>query len=234
MSSISIYAFSIILPITLIFGIFFVYMSFLILRKRPIIIKSQIFIIPFFGFLIFILILLIFVYILQFLSTVTSFYSNTWLSFLLIPLIIFLILTSKKLFGDFMLNNIEEDTLYDSIFETLKKENIQYEEKRGKILLPSLKSEIKINIQSNFNTGILYFNLKDKKIRNTIYNNLKQILINKTFNKFPIIGLFFLMSGIIILAFSVYGYFLQIQASELNNFTEMFNIFIIWIIISYS
>lgn len=35
--------------------------------------------------------------------------------------------------------------LYESLFEALETENIEYEEKRGEIILPSLDSKIKIS-----------------------------------------------------------------------------------------
>ncbi|WFD09425.1 hypothetical protein [Tepidibacter hydrothermalis] len=167
-------------------SIFCLSLGILILRKKPIVIKGYI-------FTLFITLCYLPMLINPFIYDFLSPYSLVNCAF-----IIFLIFIFKKSFGSITIYNINEDLLYESLSEALEKENVEYEEKRGEILLPSLDSKIKISFHPVASTANVHINLKkDKFLYNQIIKNLKQVLSDKKVDHF-------LLSAITNIACSVF------------------------------
>ncbi|SHK37640.1 hypothetical protein [Paramaledivibacter caminithermalis] len=119
---------------------------------------------------------------------------------LFVALFIFLIFVLKKSFGDYMIFNIEEDILYEALFTALKEEGIEYEDKRGKIIIPYLSSEIKISTHSIFTTANVHLRFKDnKEISMRIIDRVKNILSRKTMDKVPLNAIVYIACSIFLI-----------------------------------
>lgn len=120
-----------------------------------------------------------------------------WMGPFFVLTLVLVILIAKKFAGSLLLINIEEDTLYETIRRVLKTRNVVFEEKRGRILLPSLSLEIKLNCHSSSKSATMDFvsrgaNKFDKDILNDLIHNLTE----KGFNKFPVFGLVYIVSSV--------------------------------------
>lgn len=167
-------------------SIFCLSLGVLILRKKPIVIKGYI-------FTMFIALCYLPMLINPFIYGFSGAYSLVNFAFIILLIFIF-----KKSFGSITIYNINEDLLYESLFEALETENIEYEEKRGEIILPSLDSKIKISFHPVASTANVHINLrKDKFLYNQIIKNLKEVLSNKKVDRF-------LLSAITNIACSVF------------------------------
>lgn len=118
---------------------------------------------------------------------------------------IFLIFILQKSYGDYILFNIEEDLLYEAIFTALEEEGMEYEDKRGKIILPSLDSEIKISIHAIFTTANIHLRFKKNKgVSEKIINRVKNILSNKTIKKVPLSGIVYIACSVFLMMFLIW------------------------------
>lgn len=123
-----------------------------------------------------------------------------FIALLFVALFIFIIFVLKKSFGDYMIFNVEEDLIYDVLFTALKEEGIEYEDKRGKIILPLLDSEIKISIHSIFTTANIHLRLKNNKdISKKLIDRVKNILSEKTLDKISLSGIIYIACGIFLI-----------------------------------
>lgn len=128
-----------------------------------------------------------------------------FINLLFIALFIFLIFVLKKSFGDYMIFNVEEDLLYETLFTALKEEGIEYEDKRGKIILPLLGSEIKISIHSIFTTANIHLRVKNnKELSKKLIARVKNILSRTTMNKIPLSGIVYTACGIFLIVLLVW------------------------------
>lgn len=154
-------------------SIFSLSLGILILRKKPIVIKGYIFT------------LIIALCYLPMLITPFIYEFSSPYSLVNFIFIIFLIFIFKKSFGSITIYNINEDLLYESLFEALEKENIEYEEKRGEIILPSLDSKIKISFHPVASTANVHLKFKkDKFLHNQVIIHLKEVLSDKKVDRF--------------------------------------------------
>lgn len=126
--------------------------------------------------------------------------STDWISLLFVAFFILLIFVYKKSFGDCSIFNVEEDMLYESIFIVLEEQGITYEDKRGKISLPTLNGEIKISIHSIYKTANLHLRLKENnEVTSDIIHGLKNILSEKKMKKIPITGIVYIACSIFLM-----------------------------------
>jgi hypothetical protein len=144
--------------------------------------------------------------------------TKDWLGILFLAFFIFLIFIYKKAFGFITLFNVDEDLLYESIFNILKGKNIVYEEKRGKIILPSSNSEIKISTASAFKTAQIHFKLNNNPDLDTaIIEELRRNLTQKTVAKFPLVGVVYVICGLFMFVVLIGLFFMLYNVSKKHN-----------------
>lgn len=132
-------------------------------------------------------------------------FGRDWIGLLFVAFFILLIFVYKKSFGDYLIYNVEEELLYESIFTALKEQGIEYEDKRGKIILPALGGEIKISIHSIFKTANLHLRFKEKKeISSNLIQRLKNILSEKKMKKVPLSGIVYIACSIFLMMVAVF------------------------------
>lgn len=102
-----------------------------------------------------------------------------------------------------MIYNAEEDVIFNAVLQALSQHNIEYQERYGKIFLPSLNSELKILC----NNGIASIDSKTPDLINTLTPDIERQLNNTQYPKVPFTGIVFLVMGLLLL----------IQAISLNT-----------------
>ncbi|MHA1381451.1 MAG: hypothetical protein ACTSRG_24040 [Candidatus Helarchaeota archaeon] len=177
-----------VLVFILIFGI-------LTLKRKPITFRSD----RFFYLFIFaeVIVFSIFLYRLFFdipLFEVFDYLNYIW-SVIFIPICTFpsLLINYRNIFRSLDVYNVTYQILYDSFAELLKRNNISYKEINGNFILQDLNAEIDIKIKP-LKYAIIYFGVKDKKIRKKMMSDLKTIFNMKRIDSFPIYSLLIIIA----------------------------------------
>lgn len=128
--------------------------------------------------------------------------ANIGIALLLILMYAVLVFVFSKSFGNLMLFNVDEDLVYESLYGVLDERGIEYEERRGRIIMPSSDSAIRISTQGVFATAIIHFhNRGESGVAAEVTRALKQSLAKRSLGKFPYVGLLYLAFGLFMVAF---------------------------------
>lgn len=183
----------------------FLYLGFLIFKKKPVLVSSNV-IITIVG-------ITFLAIVVGILSRVAVSLARNWSSLLFVPIYGVIFFFIKRSLGNLILFNVEEQILYRSITESLRINRLTFERWQNKFTVPSIDTEILVKNHNQLNTAIIYFNLNEN--RNEDKNNeedllseissvLKQTLSKRTFNKFPLMGLSSTIIGIFVLLISIW------------------------------
>ena len=175
-------------------SVIFFTMGTLMLRKKPVFIKG------------YQMTLLLGICYLPALSPVSVLRGDfNFIGLLFLALFVFLIFVLKKSFGDYTIYNAEENQLYESIFTALEEQGVEYKEARGKIILPSLNSEIKINVNSTFKVANIHIGLKkNKDLSQNLVNRVKNILAKEKIEKVSLSGVVYIFGSLFLIALFIW------------------------------
>jgi len=193
-----------------IFGLLLTIFGFMLLRGKPILIRRyqySIMLLP-------IIVALLYFDIARTLNSITNgafrfSHDSKFLIFWIVILLVWVIDLIKS-FGSLEVYNVDKDIMFESLFEVLKKNNIEYEEYHGKIILKNINQEINIDFRSlpaekeSFQLipltkmGFIHLNkIRDKNLIKTLTSDLREIISAKSIEKFNINGLLPLILGIV-------------------------------------
>lgn len=175
-------------------SVIFFTMGTLMLRKKPVFIKG------------YQMTLLLGICYLPTLFTVPVLRGHfNFMRLLFLALFVFLIFVLKKSFGDYTIYNAQENQLYESIFIALEEQGVEYKETRGKIILPSLNSEIKINVNSTFKVANIHIGLKkNKDLYQNLVNRIKSILAKEKMEKVSLGGIVYIIGSLFLITFFIW------------------------------
>lgn len=127
-------------------------------------------------------------------------FGNNFISVIPILLFIIMIVVFNKAFGKLTIFNVTEDILYESLIEVFSRKGITCEEKRSQIFLKEVDASIKIGINSMMNTAQISI-IKPQNIQDIkgIYKDLQDIFSQKTFKGRTLIGIVYILLGILLL-----------------------------------
>lgn len=131
-------------------------------------------------------------------------FSTQWMHLLMAPMYALFLIFIRKAFGDVILFNVDEDLVYDSIQKTLDEVNIPYEEKRGRILIPSLNSDVRLACHAPFKNANIFFNMKEAAAeKKTILNSFEKCLDRNPISGLPWIGILYIILAFFLFATAV-------------------------------
>lgn len=177
-------------------GAAFLYLGFLMLQKKSLVIPSN-----FMNTLVGVSFLMIAT------GIVSKFiFSDTknWIALIFIAIYGGIFLAVKKLFGRLMVFNIEENVLYRSIFEILQTRKIKYEKRKNKIILPSFDAHLIINNHKSIQTTTIHVvPSMDEDFFENLTPIFKKKISGKPFNQFSWVGLAYVIIGLVVLVVSI-------------------------------
>jgi hypothetical protein len=175
----------------------FLYLGYLMLRQKPVLIDSNVFI----G----IIGLGCFVIITGIITRVIMAGFKNWIILVFIPIYILIFFFIKKYLGDLIVFNIKKRALTFSIAEALSLNSPRFEERRGKIIIPWLDHHFTIINYPLLDTAIIYWNGERKgDVIENVSRNLKAIISRKKFNQFSWVGLAHIVVGMLLFLVSVW------------------------------
>lgn len=177
-------------------GAAFLYLGFLMLQKKSLVIPSSLM-----NSLIGISFLMIATGIL---SRFIFSDSQNWIALIFVAIYGGIFFAVKKLFGRLMVFNIDENILYRSIFEILQTRQIRYEKQKNKIILPAFQAELIINNHKSIQTTTIdVVPSTDEDFFENLTPIFKQKISGKPFNQFSWIGLGYVIIGVSVLLISI-------------------------------
>lgn len=189
-------------------GAAFLYLGFLMLQKKSLVIPSN-----FMNILVGASFLMIATGMLS-----KFIFSDTknWAALIFLAIYAGIFFAVKKLFGRLMVFNIEENVLYHSIFEVLQTRKIKYEKRNNKIIIPSFDAHMVINSHKFIQTTTIHVvPSTDEDFFENLTPIFKKKISGKPFNRFSWVGLVYVIIGLCVIILSIS--FVLAAFSRLSN-----------------
>jgi hypothetical protein len=127
--------------------------------------------------------------------------SEHWLlllvPFMLVPAFVLL----ARAFGTVMLYNVDEDLVYKCLESVLTGRGIEWEERRGRIVLKSPGAQVTVHTQGRFGTANVFLpKAIPQGLRAGIVSDLRGVLRNRMVGSWPWLGLYHVLLGLALVA----------------------------------
>ena len=109
----------------------------------------------------------------------------------------------RKAMGNLVLFNVSEDTVYESVMAALKEQGVPFEEKRGRLLVPSMDSDVRINTQGNMGTAVVILSPGLRRVRAELHRSIRRSLSGRRFDGFPTVGVAYVILAVFLLIMAV-------------------------------